>query len=289
MKTNNINSILGLWVSMVVIGSIALACSDDELSPGSNLNTTPAELTELDSWIHDNFTRPYNIEVIYRWSESLVDQSRFLYPPVADSVQPALNVVSKLWIEPYTAVAGENFVKKIAPRQIVLVGGRNVNPSGTITLGLAEAGKRVSLFEIDLLDKTERAAVDEFIHTIQHEYVHILNQTKPFDEEAYGTISPEGYTAQWFNESTDGSRTAGFITAYARASEIEDFAEMASTMLNMSRTEWDALITSIGGTGTTRLRQKERIVVDYYKTEFDVDLYVLQDSVYRATQRIIQE
>jgi len=277
------------WAPVLgLMSCIAFACSDDEISAGSNLNTTPVTLNTLDTWISQNFTKPYNIEIIYRWSESLVDQSRYLYPPAADSVQPALNVVSKLWIEPYTVVGGDNFVKKIAPRQLVLVGGRNVNPSGTITLGLAEGGKRITLFEIDLLDKTNRAAVDQFIHTIQHEYVHILNQTKPFDEGAYGTISPEGYTAQWFNEPLAGSRTAGFITSYARSSEIEDFAEMASTMLNMNRTEWDALVTGVGGTGTTRLRQKERIVVDYYKTEFDIDLYVLQDSVYRATQRLIQ-
>jgi substrate import-associated zinc metallohydrolase lipoprotein len=283
-------TIIQYGFSLIVSGLLLAACgADDDLSAGSNLDTTPARLNTLDTWIDDNFITPYNIEVIYRWSESLVEQDRYLYPPLADSVQPALNVVRKLWIEPYTAVAGAGFVERIAPRQIVLVGGRNVNPSGTITLGLAEAGKRITLFEIDLLNKTERTDVDEFIHTIQHEYVHILNQTKPFDEEAYGTISPEGYTAQWFNETTEGSRQEGFITAYARASEIEDFAEMASTMLNMSRPEWDALVTAIGSTGTTRIRQKERIVVDYYKSEFDIDLYVLQDSVYRATQRLIEE
>lgn len=286
---NKTTNIIRFWISLAVSATLMAACSsDDDISSGSNLDTTPVQLNELDTWISDNFTAPYNIEVVYRWSESLVDQSRFLYPPKADSVQPALDVVRKLWIEPYTAVGGTGFVEKIAPRQLVLVGGRNVNPSGTITLGLAEGGKRISLFEIDLLDKEDKGAINQFIHTIQHEYVHILNQTKPFDEAAFGTISPEGYTAQWFNETLAGSRTAGFITSYARSSEIEDFAEMASTMLNMSRTEWDSVVVAVGGTGTTRLRQKERIVVDYYKSEFDVDLYVLQDSVYRATQRIIE-
>ncbi|MBL0740746.1 zinc-binding metallopeptidase [Chryseolinea lacunae] len=286
---NRIISIIPSWLSLAVLVVVLATCSSDEsLSPGSNLSTTAVPLNALDTWINDNFTKPYNIEVVYRWSESLVDQSRYLHPPLADSVRPALNVLHKLWIEPYTAVGGAGFVEKIAPRQIVLVGGRNVNPSNTITLGLAEAGKRISLFEIDLLNKKNKGEIDQFIHTIQHEYVHILNQTKPFDEAAYGTISPEGYTAQWFNETTDGSREEGFITSYARASEIEDFAEMASTMLNMSRTEWDDLLVSIGGTGQSRLRQKEQIVVDYYKTEYNLDLYVLQDSVYRATQRLIE-
>jgi substrate import-associated zinc metallohydrolase lipoprotein len=287
---NKTINIIRCGFSLIVSGLLLTGCaSDDDLSAGSNLDTTPVKLNALDTWIDGNFTDPYNIEVIYRWSESLVDQERYLYPPLADSVQPALNVVRKLWIEPYTAVAGAGFVERIAPRQLVLVGGRNVNPSGTITLGLAEAGKRITLFEIDLLNKTERAEVDQFIHTIQHEYVHILNQIKPFDEESWGTISPEGYTAQWFNETTANSRALGFITSYARSNEIEDFAEMASTMLNMSRTEWDALVNGIGGTGTTRIRQKERIVVDYYKSAYDIDLYVLQETVYQATQKLIGE
>lgn len=267
----------------------ALSCEpDNAVSPGSNLDTTPASMNELDTWIYDNFTQPYNVEIVYRWTESLVSQSRYLYPPTADSVQSALNVVRKLWIDTYSDVGGENFVKHIAPRQIVLVGGRNVNPSGTITLGLAEAGKRITLFEIDLLQKSSISEINRFIHTIQHEYVHILNQTKPFDEAAYGQITPEGYTAQWFNESLSGSRSDGFITAYARANESEDFAEMASTMLNMNREDWDNLIDGIGDPGTSRLRQKEQIVVDYYKTEFDMDLYVLQDSAYQATLRILE-
>ena len=60
-------------------------------------------------------------------------------------------------------------------------------------------------------------------------------------------------------------------------------------MLNMNRTQWDALITGVGGTGQQRLRRKEQMVVDYYKSEFDIDMYVLQDSVFRATERIINQ
>lgn len=216
-RIKNINNILLSWIATAALVCLATSCStDDELSPGSNLNTTPLTRTPLDTWIYDNFTKPYNIEIIYRWSESLVDESRYLYPPTLDSIKPALNIVRKLWIEPYSAVAKPYTVEKTAPRQIVLVGGRNVNPSGTILLGLAESGKRISLFEIDLLNKKSRGQITQFIHTIQHEYVHILNQTKPFDEEAYGQITPEGYTAQWFNETTANSRAAGFITSTLR-------------------------------------------------------------------------
>lgn len=285
---NTVNNIMRRCLALMIVSLLASACRpDDEISPGSNLDTTPGVRNELDTWIYDNYTEPYNIEVVYRWSESLVDQSRYLYPPLLDSIQPALNIVKKLWIEPYTAVGNAYMVEKTAPRQIVLVGGRNVNPSGTITLGIAESGKRIVLFEIDMLDKDSREEITMFIHTIQHEYVHILNQTKPFDEEAYGKITPEGYTAQWFNETDEDSRAEGFITAYARANEREDFAEMASTMLEMSRTEWDDLVESIEEPGYSRIRMKEQLVVDYYKSEYDIDLYVLQESVYQAIVELL--
>src|SRR5690349_259122 len=153
MKTKDNINMIRSWITIVIFAGLAMACSDDEISPGSDLNTTPPVRNQLDTWIYDNFTKPYNIEVVYRWSESLVDQNRYLYPPVIDSIRPAMNVVKKLWIEPYSAVGKPFTVEKTAPRQIVLVGGRNVNPSGTITLGIAEAGKRITLFEIDLLHK----------------------------------------------------------------------------------------------------------------------------------------
>lgn len=287
---NTINNILRIWLTMVILALLTGCSDDDKLSPGSNLNTTPPVRNELDTWIYDNFTKPYNIEVIYRWSESLIDQNRFLYPPTLDSIQPALNIVKKLWIEPYSTVAEQGYpyiIQKTAPRQIVLVGGRNVNQSGTITLGLAETGKRIILFEIDLLDKGDKPSIIRFIHTIQHEYAHILNQSKPFDEETYGQITPEGYTAQWYNEDDEGSREEGFITAYARASEGEDFAEMASTMLEMSRSEWDDLVDSLPEPGYSKIRQKEQIVVDYYKSEYNIDLYVLQESVNQAMLKLL--
>jgi substrate import-associated zinc metallohydrolase lipoprotein len=285
MKNKDLYWILGLLVGFLY----GCGADDNNVSPGSNLNTNPKTLNTVDKWIKDNYTDPYNIDVVYRWTESLTDQGRFLYPAHIDSVIPALNVIKKLWIDPYSQVGGADFVKKLAPRQIVLVGGLNLNPSGTITLGLAEAGKRIVLFNVNLLEKKNRDQLTQFIKTIQHEYVHILNQTEPFDVPTWGKISPEGYTAQWFNETDGGSREVGFITAYARANEGEDFAEMASEMLGKSFAEWNSLVNSVTSSSSkSRIRAKEKIVSDYYLDNFKVNIYTLQDSVYKATIRLTQ-
>ena len=280
---------INIWTAIALLAFIS--CVEEEaLTPGSNLDTTTPEFTELDTWIEDNFTDPYNIEIIYKWESGLTDQTRYLFPPHVDSVKSLLNIVKKVWIDSYTDVGGVDFVKIIAPRQIVLLGGVNRNPSGTITLGTAEAGKRITLFNANLIQKTSRASITRFLKTIQHEYTHILNQTRPYDL-TYGEITPTGYTAQWFNETDVGSRRDGFITAYARASPSEDFAEMVSEMLSRNRKEWDQLIDDIGGSNRAvqakaDIRSKENIVVDYYETELGVDFYVLQDSVYNQIIRI---
>jgi len=262
---------------------------DDGVSPGSYLSAAPPARNPLDNWILENYVKPYNIDVTYKWAESLTEGERFLYPPILDSVQPALNIVTKLWIEPYSSM-DPYLVKRVAPRQLVLVGGRNVDPSGTFTLGLAEGGKRISLFEIDLLAKNNRSNIARFIHTIQHEYVHILNQTKPFDEKNYGQITPSGYTGQWFNRPANETYLRdGFITAYARSNEREDFAEMASTMLDMSRDEWNKFLKDLGDPGAALIKQKEQLVVEYYKSQYNLDFYKLQEQVNQALVKLLKK
>jgi substrate import-associated zinc metallohydrolase lipoprotein len=95
---------------------------------------------------------PYNINVQYKWNQNLVDNNRFLAPPLQSKVQPALEIVQKIWLDSYKAIAAD-FVKTIAPREFVLVGGINLNTTGTITLGLAEGGQRITLFETDNVNR----------------------------------------------------------------------------------------------------------------------------------------
>jgi substrate import-associated zinc metallohydrolase lipoprotein len=174
---------------------------------------------------------PYNINVQYKWNQNLVDNNRFLAPPLQSKVQPALEIVQKIWLDSYKAIAAD-FVKTIAPREFVLVGGINLNTTGTITLGLAEGGQRITLFETDNVNN--RANVKRFVQTIQHEYIHILNQTRPFDEKTLAKITPT-YTSTGMLHLL--LREEGFITDYARSNINEDFAEMSATMLVNSKAE----------------------------------------------------
>ncbi|WP_343706459.1 putative zinc-binding metallopeptidase [Flavobacterium sp.] len=273
----------------VFVGILALAaCAHEDQPTESQLDYNQPVRTDLDKWIDANYLVPYNINAQYKWNQNTVDNTRYLFPPTVNKVQPALEIVKQIWLQSYANIAGSDFVKKIAPREIVLVGGVNSNSNGTRTLGIAEGGQRITLFEVDNLVKTNRAVVAEFIHTIQHEYVHILNQTKPFDEQAWGKITPSGYTATWHLEATSTSRELGFISSYARSNIVEDFAETASIILISTKAEYAAILAGISSAkARADIQKKEAIVVQYFKDTFNIDFYALRDEAEKNTTYVI--
>lgn len=276
-----------LAVSLLTLAS----CSQEDQPKESLLNFTPKVKTDLDKWIDQNYIDPYNISVQYEWNQNVVDNERFLFPPQVDKVQPALEIIKKIWIDSYTTIGGKDFVKIIAPRDFVLVGGVNVNPDDVSnTLGLAEGGKRISLFQVDYVDKKDRESVTRFVHTIQHEYVHILNQTKTFDVQAWAKITPKDYSSDPFSISDGEAQELGFISAYARSNYTEDFAETAAIILLSSKEEYAALLASIvNPTGLDAIKKKEALVVQYYRDAFNIDFYELRDEAQKNTTDVLND
>lgn len=277
----------------ILIAGVALlaSCAHEDQPKESQFDLSVPSKTDLDKWISTNFLDTYNINVYYEWNQNLVDNNKYLFPPKVDKVQPAMQVVKKIWIDSYTTIGGVNFVKKIAPREFVLVGGVNLNTNNTLTLGLAEGGQKVTLFQVDILNIKSRVGttgVTQFIHTIQHEYVHILNQTKPFDEQAWSKLTPVGYTSTWYTEAIATSRSLGFITSYARLNIYEDFAETAATILTSSKAEYDAILAGVTDpTAKANIKAKEALVVKYYKDSFNIDFYALRDEAQKNTDAVI--
>lgn len=284
MKLLNTYKKIALFVGVLTLA----ACAHEDQPSESQLNFNQPAKTELDKWIDANYVAPYNINAQYKWNQNTVDNSRYLFPPTINKVQPALEIVKQIWLMSYATIGGSDFVKKIAPREIVLVGGVNSNSNGTRTLGIAEGGQRITLFEVDNINKSNRAIVSEFIHTIQHEYIHILNQTKPFDEQAWGKITPSGYTATWHLETTQASRELGYITSYARSNVVEDFAETASIILISTKAEYAAILAGISSPkARADIQRKEAIVVQYFKDTFNMDFYALRDEAEKNTTYVI--
>lgn len=299
MRLDNLLKYIIVFTLVTLINSCR--GGDDKLGNSILPNTQPYPPNATDIWLKQNFETPYNIGVYYRWDPMFVNYNRYLFPPTTDNVRPAMEIVKKLWINTYSTIGGADFVKILAPKEVVLIGGVNKNNNGTITLGMAEGGARITLFQTDNLIAAiqdpslslnlKKDIVRQFIHTIQHEYVHILNQTKPFDERAYQLLVKNAglgqYKSGWYSDSDETARGNGFITAYAQSNVNEDFAEMASYMLLYSKTEYESKINAIISSRSRDLiRAKEKIVVAYYKEKFNIDFYALVDEASKNSEQV---
>jgi len=254
--------------------------------------------TPLDQWLYDTLVVPYNIATKYKWDQSELDLNKDIVPPDESKVIPVMSSVKRVWIDPYILQGGEFFFKKYCPKLFVLAGSANWNLDGSITLGTAEGGRKIVLYLLnDFKNKSmpgytpaDSAIPKQMFHVIHHEFGHILDQNirRPvaFDEVCKGL-----YTADWINTNDYAARQDGFVTAYAESSPFEDFVEMISIMLIEGRSGFDDIVNSITGTsirGTTadqakaRLRQKESLVVNYYKQAWSIDFYTLQTRVRTA-------
>jgi substrate import-associated zinc metallohydrolase lipoprotein len=279
--------ILNISVLTLVVG-ILVGCSSkiEDVSPkveGLGGDILPKQA--VDVWLEQTFTKPYNIEVKYRWDPYEVDLAKTLTPPLASKVQPSMEAVKAIWIDPYEAEAGSDFIKRFCPKQYVLVGSLNWNTNGTITLGTAEGGRKVVLYGINDFDKKNvegPTGIKQMLHTIHHEFGHILQQNIP-PTVAFDRITAGTYTSTWFNISDATALSLGYVSSYAMNSPTEDFVEVLAEMLVEGKPAFDARVNTItNATARAAIRQKEAIVVDYLKQAYNIDFKNLQTRTQNA-------
>ncbi|SHH17628.1 substrate import-associated zinc metallohydrolase lipoprotein [Chryseolinea serpens] len=257
------------------------SCSDPEEDLDISFLDVDTETNAIDQWIVQNYTNPYNIAINYKWVPFELATDKTLVPVKEEKVIPVMTLVKETWIDPYVKEAGEDFMKINAPKQFVLVGSPQYNNDGTMVLGEAESGRKVTLFVINDFLKTDVPAVKQMLHTIHHEFAHILHQSKLYPRN-FKQITPSGYTATWYNTEDEEAWNLGFITPYARASTDEDFVEMISTMLVEGHDGYEAKLGKASANGKALLRQKEAIVVAYFKETWNIDFYQLQETTTAA-------
>ncbi|HUM64896.1 MAG TPA: putative zinc-binding metallopeptidase [Chitinophagaceae bacterium] len=289
---------LRIIITAVSLALVLVSCErEEELGnvdniPGLGGDTwTP---TAIDKWIVDSLTTPYNITAKYKWDQSELPLNRILVPPKEEKVIPTLSSIRRGWIQPYVDEAGLLFFKQISPKFFTLVGSPSYNSDGSITLGTAEGGRKVVLYELNefrvkgmpgyVLADTTR--VLRMFWVIHHEFAHILDQNVKFPLE-FSESSASSYTSDWTNVTPQEALNEGFVSQYAISGKEDDWAEMVSFMLVYGREWFDNRVNSINYTGTTangttaaearaRLRQKEAAVVSYFKQAWNIEFYNLQ-------------
>jgi substrate import-associated zinc metallohydrolase lipoprotein len=218
-----------IYSTIITIAFLFIGCNEEaDLLKESVIYTNESGNTELDKWIMDKLTMPYNVEVIWKWDDSTVDADKFVVPTQADKARAFLEAYVDAWIKPYEQIAGENFVKKHGFKQFVIAGSPSYNEDGTVTLGFAEGGRKVVILNVNNFEPANKAEFAQAFHVIHHEFAHILHQLRYYPE-TFKAISND-YRFDWYTVPTDNANEKGFVTPYAMSNEDEDFVETYSAM-----------------------------------------------------------
>ena len=258
--------------------------ADDLYIPG--LGGEKYAENELDKWLYQNYTLPYNIDVVYRWDAAQAYSSLSevqLVPVEFDAVQPMMAALRDVWFEPYIQATGnsQDFLKEVAPKKIVLV-------------GQAEGGRKILLLNVNNFDASDENELKESLHTIVHEFTHILHQTKLFDKK-YQEISTGRYNSNWTLLNDSEARRLGFITSYAMLNKDEDFAEMVSGILVFGY-DWfkdtvlaEAEKSTENPNAKADLEAKLAIVESYFKETWNIEFFDNETSGEKGLETYFRE
>ena len=158
MKTDRFMKNMRIALLLMAVGLMSVSCEEEKLDTSMRIPGLGGEEyipNEIDEWLYDNFTAPYNIEVIYRWDASQVQSSwlRPIVPVEEDSVVTFMTAIRDVWFEPYERAVGDVFLKKMTPKQVVL-GGSGEYQFGAIKLGQAEGGLKILLLNVNNFDRS---------------------------------------------------------------------------------------------------------------------------------------
>lgn len=277
--------ILGLAVGLG-LGS----CSEDAPSDPTNFPTTPVERNAFDQWLLKNFTYPYNVSFLYKMKDIESDMTKNLVPADSAKSTKLAIIIKYLWFDAYAEAIGPDFIKENVPRVIHLIGSPAFNSNGTIVLGTAEGGQKVTLYTVNSLTdenlKDYSYLNDYYFHTMHHEFTHILNQKVAYNKN-FDKVTASGYVSgDWTNVEDVDAQKKGFVTAYAMEEGKEDFAEMLSTYVTSTPTQWEKILSTAGTnkvdetlTARQALEQKLAFVRDYMSKSWGLDIDKLRDAV----------
>ncbi|MEQ9443477.1 MAG: putative zinc-binding metallopeptidase [Cyclobacteriaceae bacterium] len=264
------------------------ACTPDD---SVDMEVKQVELSDdpLDQYIRENFLEDYGVAVRYRYVDRYVDPVNRVTPVRKDLVQPTLEFLTDFWIDPYLSVAnGEEYFRSTVPAEIVLIGSFIYNTDGTVVLGTADAGARITLTDINSIDEEDQEWIFRQLGTIYHEYAHIMHQRFNLPPN-FQQISPQGYTSagSWYTLTDDEALRRGFVSPYGTSSFNEDFAETVAFLLYdpdfYSKYINDEECADEGcierNEGRAMIRSKYNAILDHYAQNTGVDLLLIRERI----------
>lgn len=211
---------------------VVTSCYEDE-GVESPVKTATPSTDPLDVVIQNTFIDKYGVAVRYKFIDRYVDQNKRVAPAKREVVEPMLNFLTQFWVEPFINVPnGRRFFESHVPAEVIFIGSPIFNDDGTVTLGVADAGARITLTEVNQIDINNQEWVFRQLGTIYHEFAHIVHQRYNLPT-GFQEISPDGYTSlgSWYNLTDEEALQRGFVSPYATSTFNEDFAETVAFLL----------------------------------------------------------
>lgn len=239
---------------------IIASCGDDDLDSDSIFDTSAIKRTDFDNWLLENYSKPYNIEFLYRYKDSETNNTYDVAPAETEKAKAMAVLIKHVWIDAYNQAMGDNglFMKTYAPRVLQMLGSFQYKGDGSRTIGTAEGGVKVTLFGCNGLD-LDHLNIDQdspfpdrnadpmdmnywFFHTMHHEFCHILTQTKNYDSSFQDISAADQRNGDWVNVEDSEAPETGFVSGYATSEYNEDFAEIYSTYVTHTPEAWNKLM-----------------------------------------------
>ena len=294
---------------IILFAGIVLSACNEKLDPESIFPNTQEELDptsysfQLDSFCKKNFLEEYNVEFRYRMQDISSDMDFNLVPCTYDNAITMAVLAKYLWWDVYGAVTGSpEFLRNYGPRIICLIGSAGHNSTGSVTLGVAQGGLKVTLHAINYIDPSNVSTLNEYyFKTMHHEFSHILHQTKTYPAE-FRTISAGFYKPNgWEERSEQEARSLGFTGNYGSSQEREDFVEIIANYIVKTDDEWASMMSDAakgwkqdddgtlhqlekdedGIDGPAVIEQKLAICRNWLRDDWNIDLDSLRNEVQR--------
>ena len=278
------------YLLLIVTASLLFwSCGEETLDSKSIFENEELVMTDFDNWLYSNYTVPYNIEFKYKFDDKESNTNYNLAPARLDKSVALAILVKHLWIDVYEELLGKEFLSKYSPRLFHLIGSPAYNSQGSIILGTAEGGLKVTLFNVNMLD-VENPDIDMlnywYFKTMHHEFAHILHQTKNYTTD-FNLISATDYqSGSWVNIEDEEALQMGFVSPYGSSESQEDFVEILAVYVTNTEAYWQTILEIAGEEGADKIMQKFHIVEDYLKSSWDIDIYELREIVLRRSAEV---
>lgn len=280
--------ILTLLAGVALSAGLA-SCSGDEITDDTAFPTTAPAGSELDNWLLNNFTYPYNTEITYKLNDIETDMAYHVVPAETAKAAKLAKLVKYMWFDAYDEVAGQTFLKKYAPRMIMLVGSGQYSSNNTVILGYASGSIKIALLNVNELTDDKLRDIEKmnewYLSTLHHEFTHILNQKIAYDR-AFDQISAGDYVSgSWYQHDNSEAYSKGFVRNYAMQEPNEDFAETCADYIVYSDAKW-ADIKRQAGANYSKIEEKVAFIRAYLESAYGINIDKMREVVQRRASEL---